>query len=202
MDFLKVSNVSISFGNNKVVKDFSYTFRPGVTIVSGRNGVGKSTLLSIIATVTAPDSGEISCCVKGIKQNFNIIRDGCYVPDEPEFYQFMSLKEFFNLVRNMKGLSFNFYDTLLFKEFHLDIHLYTPLHALSLGTKKKAFILVALTACSPVIILDEPTNGLDIISCDALVASVKENVLAGRIVIIASHDKEFTRYFDAENIAL
>ena len=202
MEFLEITNVSISFGRNIVIDNFNHKFHPGVTFVTGKNGVGKSTLLSIISTIKKPDIGEVICSIRNIKKPFNIIENGIFVPDKPDFYNFMTVKEFFNLMKKIKKLSFNLNETVLFDEFNLSNHLYTPLHALSFGTKKKIFLLVALAISPPVIIFDEPTNGLDSDSYRVLIEHIKINCHAGNIIIISSHDEEFTSHFNAATITL
>ena len=202
MEFLEIKNASITFGKKKVIRNFNYTFRPGVTVITGRNGVGKSTLLSIASTLTSPDTGEVSCSIIGVKQPLNIIKNGTFVPDKPDFYHFITIKEFLKLMKKIKGLSYNLHESTLFNEFNLVKHLYTPFHALSFGTKKKVFLLVALTIDASVIILDEPTNGLDAESHKVLIKHIKNNHQAGHIIIMSSHDEEFIRHFDATMIAL
>ncbi|MFM2484347.1 ABC transporter ATP-binding protein [Celerinatantimonas yamalensis] len=202
MDLLEVSNISVTFGKKIIFDNFNYIFRPGVTLVTGQNGVGKSTLLSVVSTTTSPDNGEVSYQVAGIKKPFDIIKDGIFVPDKPDFYQFMTIKEFFKLIKKIKNLSFDFYENAIFEEFSLKKHLNTPLRELSFGTKKKIFLLVALTVDSPVIILDEPTNGLDSESHEILVKHLNISRQAGHIIIMSSHDTNFTKNFNDEIINL
>ncbi|MEG3768834.1 ABC transporter ATP-binding protein [Alteromonas sp. 14N.309.X.WAT.G.H12] len=202
MDLLEVSNISVTFGRKKVFENFCYIFRPGVTLVTGQNGVGKSTLLSIVSTTTSPDEGEVNYQVGGIKKPFNIIKDGIFIPDKPDFYNFMTIREFYKLIKKIKKVSFDFYETEIFQEFSLKKHLDTPLRAISFGTKKKIFLLVALTVDSPVIILDEPTNGLDAESHEVLIKHLNMNRQSGHIIIMSSHDTNFTKNFNDELINL
>lgn len=202
MEFLEVSNISMSFQNNKVFENFSYKFSPGVTIIKGKNGIGKSTLLSILSNTTRPDSGTIKCCIDGQNEPFKIIEHGNFVPDKPDFYDFITTKEFLKLMNNLKGVPFDLEESVLFDEFKLQKHLYTPFDALSIGTKKKVFLLVALISPAPVIILDEPTNSLDDESNTVLIKHIKRNVQAGAIIIMSSHDTNFTNTFNANIIDL
>lgn len=181
---LEIKNISKSFGAKTVIKDFEYVFnRFEKAGLIGRNGTGKTTLLNIITGLAEPDSGQV--------ERGETIVFGYYKQQGIEFDDNMTV---IDAVRNIaeevmvsdgKMLSVTqFMNYFLFPPEKQ----YTPIRKLSGGEKRRLYLLTVLMKNPNFLILDEPTNDLDILTLNVL-----EEYLAGfqGCVIVVSHDRYF-----------
>lgn len=151
----------------------------------GKNGVGKTTLLNLMCGLLFPKSGE--CTVMGLtpaKREVAFLRNLFYVPDEITLPS-MKMKDF---VRVNKVFYPNFDEDLLkncLNEFEVDEN--ENLAKLSHGQKKKAFISFALACNTPLLLMDEPTNGLDIPSKSTFRKLMAAAATEERCIIISTH---------------
>lgn len=186
---LEVKNLVKSFpGQEAVLKDINLQVQPGEVIhISGVNGSGKSTLLKILAGLMEPDEGSIS-------KSRGRIRVGALIGN-PEFSGMLTLKEnldFLYSLRNQKpdveklnGLC---------ADFDLDYHSRKPMRSYSVGMKEKAGIIQAVMENQNLILLDEPTRGLDSESVEKLKELISRLSKEGKSILIASHDPEDLGY--------
>ncbi|AOJ07926.1 hypothetical protein WS71_11930 [Burkholderia mayonis] len=155
----------------------------------GPNGVGKSTLLAILAGALDPDRGNAFIC--GHPLNDDDLRGrACvgYMPDVRHIYPFMTGSDMLNLVRGAKDLPRTAGDDVV-DGFLLNPHLRAAFGDMSEGTRRKFCIAAALIGDSPVLFLDEPTNGLDARSLEFLRAQLTQRSAAG-CVLVATHDTD------------
>ncbi|WP_243350193.1 ATP-binding cassette domain-containing protein [Parabacteroides sp. FAFU027] len=151
----------------------------------GKNGVGKTTLLNLMCGLLFPKSGE--CIVMGLtpaKREVAFLRNLFYVPDEIALPS-MKMKDF---VRVNKVFYPNFDEDLLkncLDEFELDEN--ENLAKLSHGQKKKAFISFALACQTQLLLMDEPTNGLDIPSKSTFRKLMASVATEERCIVISTH---------------
>jgi ATP-binding cassette subfamily F protein uup len=181
---LEIKNVSKSFGDKVILNDFTYLFnRFEKAGLIGRNGTGKTTLLNIITGLTEPD--------KGIVERGETIVFGYYRQQGIEFDDDMTVLEAVkNIAENVvisdgKVLSITqFMNYFLFPPERQ----YTLIRKLSGGEKRRLYLLTVLMKNPNFLILDEPTNDLDILTLNVL-----EEYLAGfkGCVIVVSHDRYF-----------
>lgn len=180
---LEMNYVSKKYGDQKLLEDFTYTFKRGDRIgVIGKNGSGKSTLLRIITGETEPDKGKI---VKGQTVEFGYFRqEGLPIKEDKRIIDIV--KDIAEQVEMKKG-SMSPSQFLSFFNFHTDIH-YNYFSALSGGEKRKLYLLTVLLRNPNFLILDEPTNDLDIETLNKL-----EEFLQNYpgCLMIASHDRYF-----------
>jgi ABC-2 type transport system ATP-binding protein len=163
---------------------------PGVLVVHGANGAGKSTLLSLIAGVLDPDGGRIAIGGRDLRtERAAALRSLGYAPDRLELPPELTTEELIALVASLKAappppeaLTLR----LGVRPFRGD-----RLGALSLGQRRRAAILVALTGDPPLLALDEPTNGLDPGGLEMLAELLRERTAQGRSAIVATHDTTF-----------
>lgn len=193
---LTVENITYSYGRRKspVLQDYSLSIEPGTICgLLGQNGAGKSTLLYLINGLLKPQSGEIS--YNGMtpwKKDVKFLNDIFIVPEE--FYlPNMKLKDYVN---SMSPFYPNFSLPDLEKhlstfEMNSDIHL----GQLSMGQKKRVFISFALACNTSLLILDEPTNGLDIPGKRLFRKAVLNSMTDDRTIIISTH-----QVYDVEKI--
>ncbi len=193
---LTIDNITYSYGRSKkpVLKDYSLNIEPGTICgLLGRNGAGKSTLLYLITGLLKPQKGSIT--YKGYNpwnRRVDFLNDVFIVPEE-FFLPNVKLAEF---VETMAPFYPNFsMDDL---EKHLGTFEMTPylhLGQLSMGQKKRVFISFALACNTSLLILDEPTNGLDIPGKRLFRKAVLNGMTDDRTVIISTH-----QVFDVEKI--
>lgn len=180
---LELNYISKSFGEQKILEDFAYTFKRGDRIgVLGKNGSGKSTLLRIIMGEMKPDKGRI---VKGQTVEFGYFQqEGLPIKEDKRIIEIV--KDIAEQVEMKKG-SMTPVQFLTYFNFHTDVH-YNYFSKLSGGEKRKLYLLTVLLRNPNFLILDEPTNDLDIETLNKL----EEFLLNYRgCLMIVSHDRYF-----------
>ena len=185
---IEVENLSFSYGKRRmrVLEDFSMNLDQGsVYGLLGKNGTGKSTLLYLMAGLLRPQTGTI--LYKGVdvkKRYLDTLQDMFLVPEEFALPN-VSLKQYVKLNAPFYP---HFSDELLnacLRDFDMneDIHL----GELSMGQKKKAFMCFALAANTSLLMMDEPTNGLDIPSKSQFRKVIASGMSDEKAVIISTH---------------
>ena len=181
---LEIKHVSKSYGDKVLLKDFTYNFnRFEKAGLIGRNGTGKTTLLDIITGLTEPDSGTVD---RG-----ETIVFGYYRQQGIEFDEDMTV---IDVVKNIAERVMVSDGTVLSITQFMNYFLFTPekqytlIRKLSGGEKRRLYLLTVLMKNPNFLILDEPTNDLDILTLNVL-----EEYLAGfrGCVIVVSHDRYF-----------
>jgi ABC transport system ATP-binding/permease protein len=181
---LEIKNISKSFGDNVLIKDFTYLFnRFEKAGLIGRNGTGKTTLLNIITGLIEPDEGTI--------ERGETIVFGYYRQDGIEFDNDMTV---IDAVKNIAERVMISNGTVLSITQFMNYFLFPPekqytlIRKLSGGEKRRLYLLTVLMKNPNFLILDEPTNDLDILTLNVL-----EEYLAGFMgcVIVVSHDRYF-----------
>ena len=162
-------NVNYSWDGHAMLKDFSYNFQRGDKVgIVGRNGIGKSTFLDLLTGAIAPDSG-------GIDRGTSLVI-GYYRQQGMEFDSDMTVMDVVS-------------DTRLLSNFMFPRDMYTTrVSRLSGGERRRLYLLTILMRNPNLLILDEPTNDLDIVTLNIL-----EEYLAGYggSLIVVSHDRHF-----------
>lgn len=197
---LRLYSVSQKYKQNVILKPMSINISNGITGLIGKNGAGKSTLLKILATIESPYSGYIELDqVNYYKDRKFACESIGYLPQLFGVYKNMKVIEFIDYIACLKGVSMrknkNYFDTLLVV---LNLHgiLKKPLGSLSGGMIQRVGIMQALINNPRVLILDEPTVGLDYIEKERLYNYLREISLE-KIIIISSHMiEDITSYSD------
>ncbi len=181
---LELKKVYKSYGDLKILKGFDYLFNKGERIgVIGKNGVGKSTFLNILQDLEKPDSGKINVGETVIFGNFSQL--GLVIKDNVRVIEYVKgFAENFPLAKGGSLTAAQFLELFLFTPEKQ----YTYLQSLSGGEKKRLQLLTILFANPNFLILDEPTNDLDLPTL-----AVLENFLNDYqgCVLIVSHDRYF-----------
>lgn len=181
---LELHHVSKSFGDNCMIKDFSYKFKERERIgIVGKNGVGKSTFLQIITGNLLPDTGKI---LKGETIHLGYYtQDGLLFKDDKRVIEVLKdIAEFIPL-KGGKTLS----ASQLLETFLFDTETqYTLVSKLSGGEKRRLYLLTILMQNPNFLILDEPTNDLDVLTLQVLEDFLNE--FPG-CVLTVSHDRYF-----------
>lgn len=177
MAILEIDSIELAHGAKVVFSNFSHVFHAGCHAIVGRNGVGKSTLLSAISGGNAPRSGHIR--IDGVDlyaDPAQAKRRLCYVPDNAVFYPFVTGREFLDFVLSVHGkgreLESGRYPELL-QALGLEPFLGTRFADASLGTRVKLYLLAAFLVRPSLLVMDEPFNGLDSQSVESVVGFLK-----------------------------
>ena len=185
---IEVENLSFRYGKRraKVLEDFSMKLDKGsVYGLLGKNGTGKSTLLYLMAGLLRPQTGNVLYKGVDVKKRYpDTLQDMFLVPEEFALPN-VSLKQY---VKMNAPFYPNFSEELLnacLRDFDMneDIHL----GELSMGQKKKAFMCFALATNTSLLMMDEPTNGLDIPSKSQFRKVIASGMSDDKAVIISTH---------------
>ncbi len=181
---INLHNISKRFDDKVLIKDFSYKFIPYDKIgIIGKNGTGKTTFLNIITNLLQPDSGEVETGETVVTGYFR--QEGIKLDEDKKVIEVISdIAEDVNLGENNKMSAAGFLRYFLFpNEMH---HVYV--RTLSGGEKKRLYLMTILMKNPNFLILDEPTNDLDIFTLNVL-----EDYLINfkGSVIVVSHDRYF-----------
>lgn len=180
---IELSDICKSFGEKKVIDDFTYIFLRDDRIgIIGKNGCGKSTLMKIITGNLKPDSGSVDIG--------DTVRIGYFMQENEPLDEKMTVLEFVRSIGEYvttatgKATASQMCEKFLFGPKSQ----WTPISKLSGGEKRRLYLLSVLMSAPNVLILDEPTNDLDIETLEIL-----EDYLDGfaGIVIVVSHDRYF-----------
>ena len=181
---LELKNIDKSFGDNLLLKDFSYQFQRGEKVgIVGKNGAGKSTLLNIIQGLEKYDNGEIETG-ETIKFGY-FAQKGLKYKEEQRVIDFIKdISENFPLANGRTISASQFLRLFLFD----DQTQYSPISKLSGGEKRRLHLMHVLYQNPNFLIFDEPTNDLDLPTLTVL-----ENFLLNfqGSLIIVSHDRYF-----------
>jgi ATP-binding cassette subfamily F protein uup len=180
----EMKKVYKSYGAQKILKGFDYNFSKGERIgIIGKNGVGKSTFLNILQGIELPDSGKINVGDTVVFGNFS--QQGLVIKENLRVIEYVkTFAESFPLAKGGSLSAAQFLELFLFPPEKQ----YTYLNSLSGGEKKRLQLLTVLFANPNFLILDEPTNDLDLPTL-----AVLENFLSEYqgCVLIVSHDRYF-----------
>lgn len=188
---IEVEHLSKQFSDFTAVKDLSFTVNQGdVYGFLGQNGAGKSTTIRMLLTLIAPTAGSIRIFGKEIGMHRNeILRKTGAVIERPDLYKFLSAKENLAVFARLSGVKPT--ETMLMKKLELvglAERAGSKVKTFSQGMKQRLGIAVALVHDPELIVLDEPTNGLDpqgIADIRNLIISLSRE--QGKTVLVSSH---------------
>ena len=185
---ITIQNLHFNYGKSayKVFEDFTLNIPNGKIIgLLGRNGTGKSTLLYLISGLLRPNQGVM--LVDGyVSQDRHpeMLQDIMIVPEEIDLPA-VSFKDF---IRTNRVYYPNFSEEVLHQVLRdFDIPAEFNLTALSMGQKKKVFMAFALATCTKYLLMDEPTNGLDIPSKMQFRRTLASQMNENRTIIVSTH---------------
>jgi Cu-processing system ATP-binding protein len=182
------TNVSKQFGKLKVLDNLSVTCNKGECIaLIGPNGSGKTTFIKAILGMVICDSGFITFNGHNIKNNWQYRKQIGYMPQIGRYPDNMSIGQLVTMMKDIRSNNDNGFDEELLYAFGLDKILDKRMRTLSGGTRQKVSAVLAFLFNPQVIILDEPTAGLDPVAAEILKEKIIREKEKGKLVLITSH---------------
>jgi len=199
---ITIQNLSKSFGSLSVLKSLDLDLEQGgqITAILGPNGSGKTTLIKSILGMVLPDKGSINFEGKSIKGQWAYRKRIDYLPQIARFPENLTVSELLRMVQDLRGGKPQ--AERLIQRFALEPFLNKRLGTLSGGTRQKVNIVQALMYDSPVLILDEPTNGLDPVALLQLKKLLEEERQNGKLILITTHIMSFVEQMADEVVFL
>lgn len=185
-----IENLCMNYGRRKALQNFTYTFGTGVYGLIGPNGAGKTTLMQLMAGVFRPTSGKVFLDGK----EFNTMSPAYaayigYLPQEIVMYPEFTVRQYLEYVAALKKVKSRSAVSACLKLANLEDRAKTRCHKLSGGMKRRLGIAQAVLGDPKVLILDEPTTGVDITERVRFRQIISE-LSANRAVIYSTHTSE------------
>ena len=190
MAILKVENISKHFGNLKAVDELSFEVAAGEVFgFLGQNGSGKSTTIRMLLSLIHPTSGTIELFGKSLQKERNqILEQVGAIIERPDLYPYLSAREHLQLFAKVRKqrINANAIEDTLDKVGLLD-RAKDKVQTFSLGMKQRLGIAIALVHNPQLIILDEPTNGLDPQGIADIRKLIQDLAKEGKTILVSSH---------------
>ncbi len=183
---IRISNLHKRFGKLIVLDGLDLEIKSGgIFAILGPNGSGKTTLIKSILGMVIPNSGDIKIDGKSVLKKWDYRNQINYLPQIANFPGNLTVNELIVMVKNLRPKKSN--DIDLIELFGLESFLDKKLGNLSGGTKQKVNIVLTFMFDSDLIILDEPTTGLDPISLINLKEIIQKEKEKGKTLLITTH---------------
>jgi ABC-2 type transport system ATP-binding protein len=185
---IELRSVSRWYGNVVAVNDISFTLGPGVTGLLGPNGAGKSTLLHLMSGFLRPSAGEVRIAGAPAWRRPECHRLVGFVPEREAVYSFLSGTEFVRFNARLQGLPD--VDAAVARAIEmvgLEDAQDRPVGTYSKGMRQRIKVAGALVHDPPILLLDEPFNGMDPRQRIAMMALLERMADDGRVVLFSSH---------------
>lgn len=198
---IEIKELHKSFGKVRVLEGVSLSIkRNGIFAILGPNGSGKTTLIKSILGMVIPQHGDIIVEDKSIKKQWYYRNQINYLPQIAQFPDNLTVKELIKMIKNLRPQEAN--DQRLIELFKLEPFLDKKLGNLSGGTKQKVNLVLTFMFDCPLLILDEPTTGLDPVSLIHLKELIQQEKDAGKIILITTHIMDFVEAMADEVVFL
>ena len=197
---IDVSHVSRNFGDFRAVSDVSFSIPKGQIVgLLGPNGAGKTTTMRMITGFLAPSAGEIFIDGKNIVESPVEAKQKIgYMPESAPLYGDMIVEDYLRYVADIQGENPDVKVPLLCKECGLKEVMSKNISELSRGNRQRVALAHALMHDPEILILDEPTTGLDYRECMEVMEKIRALNENGTTVIMVCHDMEVVLDFAKE----
>lgn len=184
---IDLRQVNKKFGRLQALDNINLKLEPGKSYAMiGPNGSGKTTLIKCILGMVIPSSGEIYVDNENIRNHWSYRNKIGYMPQIGRYPENMRIGQLFDMMKNIRGGKTDI-DEELIHEFNLSKMFDKRMHALSGGTRQKVSAALAFLFHAPILILDEPTAGLDPVSVEVLKEKILREKSQGKLFVISSH---------------
>jgi Cu-processing system ATP-binding protein len=185
---IRAEHLHKTFDNLRVLVDINFKVQPAsITAVLGPNASGKSTLIKSILGLVNPDSGAIYIQDQPVLGTWDYRQLIGYMPQIAKFPENLRVHELFQMITDIRNHGAEVDDELI-SLFSLGEHRDRPLRVLSGGTRQKINAAIAFMFSPEILVLDEPTAGLDPISIEILREKIAKEKERGKTVILTSHN--------------
>lgn len=185
---IQTDNIQKKFGKLHVLRGINIHF-PAANVISiiGPNGSGKTTLIKCMLGMVIPDHGIIHFNEKNIAGDYTYRQHIGYMPQIGRYPENMKIGQIFDMMKDIRKPNQTSLDTELIEAYRLEPMYHKTMRTLSGGTTQKVSAALAFLFSPPVLILDEPTAGLDPLAAEILKDKIRSSKNKGNLVIITSH---------------
>lgn len=184
---IEINRISKRFGHLQVLQEVSASFGAGQCVaLIGPNGCGKTTLIKTILGLVKPDAGDILFDNASILDRYEYRKEIGYMPQAGRYPDNMRIGQVIDLVKQIRGMEEGL-DTDLYDGFEVKGMLDKRMRTLSGGTIQKISAVLAFLFSPRVLILDEPTAGLDPLASELLRQKIQRELENGKLILITSH---------------
>ncbi len=183
---IEIKNLYKSYGPVDVLNGINLTLdQKGIIAILGPNGSGKTTMIKTILGMVIAQKGDILLNGESVKNKWSYRDQISYLPQIANFPQNLSVTELIGMIKNLRTQQAD--DVALIELFGLTPFLDKKLGTLSGGTRQKVNIVLTFMFDSPLVILDEPTTGLDPVALIHLKKIINEEKQKGKMILITTH---------------
>jgi len=184
---INVENINKSYGKFHILKSINLNIDKGqIVTLMGPNGSGKTTLLKCILGLVIAESGEIKVDGVSIKNNFEYRHKIGYMPQTAFFPENIKVKDVIQIIKEIRGKN-SATDYEVYDYYGIENFTDKKISSLSQGMKQKVSSALTFMFDSDILILDEPTAGLDPLSAEYMKLKIKKEKEKGKLIIITTH---------------
>lgn len=184
---IKIENISKKFGKIEVLNNINLSLKKGECIaLIGPNGCGKTTLIKAILGMVLPNSGSIQFNDKSVLGEYLYREKIGYMPQIGRYPDYMTVGQIIEMIKKIRNTT-EILDEDLLKAFELEGIFDKQMRTLSGGTTQKVSAVLAFLFNPEVLILDEPTAGLDPLASEILKEKIIAEKQKGKLILITSH---------------
>ncbi len=185
---IRTEHIHKSFGKLTVLRDVNVRLERGRAVaVIGPNGSGKTTLIKILLGLVIPDAGTVYFDNQPVQGAYQYRTQIGYMPQIGHYPANLKIRQLFEMMKDLRKGNSNTLDEDLLDTFGLRAMFDKALGTLSGGTKQKVSAALAFLFDPPVLILDEPTAGLDPLASELLKEKIQREHAKGKLILITSH---------------
>lgn len=185
---IRIEHISKRFKKLQVLDDISVGFEKGQVIsLIGPNGSGKTTLIKSILGMVKPNSGKIFVNERIIDTDPSYRKIIGYMPQIGRYPDNMKIGQLFSMLKQIRKTETSQTDEELIKKFELEKIFEKPMRTLSGGTRQKVSAAIAFLFDPAILILDEPTAGLDPLASEILKEKIIAEKKKDKLILITSH---------------
>lgn len=184
---IEIAHLTKTFRKFKALDDISLHFEPGQTIsLLGPNGSGKTTLIKSILGLMIPEKGTIRINGNEVKDHWEYRSQIGYMPQIGRYPENMTIRQVIKMLKEIRK-DCNRYDEELIEGFNIPAVHHKTMRSLSGGTRQKVSACLSFLFSPDILILDEPTAGLDPVSSELLKDKIVKECANGKLILITSH---------------
>lgn len=185
---IQINNLTKKFNKFTALKDVNLTFSDGHSVaLIGPNGCGKTTLIKCVLGLNVVEEGDILVDEKSVKEDYLYRKNIGYMPQIGRYPENLTIAETIKMIKDTRKISEEHLDNELLEAFELDKIFDKKMRTLSGGTTQKVSAVLAFLFNPKIIILDEPTAGLDPLASEILKNKIIKEKQKGKLIIITSH---------------